>query len=443
LNKISGISSSIYSNHPIRIIVNRFKKNGLEYFSIFVLLFSVLRGLIPIFTRNASLAQPSYSFSFLAGLILSFYGIYSCFILKNNEMYKGIRTLLILNLILTIYWILPLLILIPSFNLLMDTAYKCWFIFSIYAFYKVPEEKIILAFKIISIFVGGFIFIDFISLNTSLIPNGYDSTMARYRLLRSDFPDILSRTAIFYRPKGILGAGILPHDSGNLLAILSCYWIAMNYRYQKRDNSIFLLSIFCTFCLILSQSVTNLIVAFFCIMIIFLSYYKKFFSFSNISKTLVLVIPFISWIVIKFSENIKLLGILWSGRVVNADWKGMTRFFGDSTIMDNLYSFFFGYGHLLNLSEIADLTELALVKILFEYGFFHASIFLGLLIAPMFIYLFKGQKKNRKYFFPYFIAILVSFLSLMHYGSILRTTNIFVFLAMYSQLLKMYFVEKT
>jgi hypothetical protein len=387
-------------------------------------------------TENGSLALPTYHFSYFLGICLASYGFFKIVYSSSPLITKPVRYLLILNLILTLYWLLPLLIFIPSTNLLVGLAYKCWLPFAVYAFIKVPEKKLIQIFKIITLVVAGFIFLDFISLNTTLIPNGYNLTIARYKLLRPEFIT-MSRTGIFLRPNGILGEGYLPHDSANLLAIFSVYWLALSFHPQKGNFIVFLLAVISIITLLLTQSASNIIAGFVGLLFVLFTYRRNVFSLKNNLKLILLFLPLCTWIYTKYSEGLSMLWV-WNNRISasSGDWEGMVHF-GSSSFGANLFSFLFGYGQTLEISEVGGEAEQAFIKAIFEYGILHASIFHLFLFAPVIIYIINRANLNKMDIFPYVIAIFVGFLSLWHYGSILRTTNILIFFSMYGQVIRM------
>jgi len=415
---------------------NDLKNKKLIFFLLFVLLFSVIRGLVPLITLNGSLATPTYNFSYFLGFVLAGYGFYRAFFFSKQIMKKEIRYLLILNFFLTIYWVFPLIIFIPSIELFVDLINKCLFPFALYAFFIVPEKKLLSVFKIITIIVAGFVLFDFISLNTELIPNGKDLTFARYTLLRSDFEGV-GRTGLFLRPNGILGAGKLPHDSANLLAMFSVYWLALSFRKYKNNYSAPLLAIFSIVSLLLSQSASNIVAGLLGLLFVLFTYKRSVFSMKSMIKLFLIILSFFSWIYTKYSEELSMLWV-WSDRVsiARGDWAGMT-YYGQSDVFSNIFSFLFGYGQTLKISEVGYFAEQGLIKIIFEYGILHASIYFLFLLAPVIIYVFNKANLNKIDIFPYVIAVFVGFLSLWHYGSVLRTTNIFVFFAMYGQAIRM------
>ena len=86
------------------------------------------------------------------------------------------------------------------------------------------------------------------------------------------------------------------------------------------------------------------------------------------------------------------------------------------------------------LLYVANVTEIGFIGTLMEYGFLYFSLFMLLLSYPVVVY-FK-QIKPTKIAIPYVVAVFVGFLSLWHYGTVLRTTNIFVYFSIYAIALK-------
>ena len=433
------------------------KNIKLIYFSLFVLLLSVARGLVPLLTRDGSFALPTYYFSFLLGLLLASYGFYKACFSNENIITKKIKYLLVLNLIFTLYHILPLLILLSSMKIILSMVNLLWFPFAVYAFIKIPEKKLIFVFKVITLIVAGFVIYDFISINTMIIPNGIESTNARYKLLRPDYV-LFSYSGMYGRPNGILGEGYLPHDSANLLALFSVFWLSLSFRTVKGHFIIIFLSIISIIALLLTQSASNIIAGVVGLFIVLFTYKNKIFTLKNLFIIILLPMPLYLWLLDKYVYYFKFLSA-WFARVdpsYNAMWKAMFYFgsLGDSgrgysaikhtssSVLADIISFLFGYSISLKISDVGLWTELAFIKILFEYGFIHAIIIFLLLSMPCILYIFKKHHFNKFDIFPYVITIFVALLTLWHYGSILRTTNIFVFLAVYGQFIRVYVNSK-
>jgi hypothetical protein len=80
-------------------------------------------------------------------------------------------------------------------------------------------------------------------------------------LLRPEF-NAISSTGLFLRPNGILGAGLLPHDSANLLAMFSVFWLSLSFHARKGNFIAFFFAIIYIVTLLLTQSASNIIAVF-------------------------------------------------------------------------------------------------------------------------------------------------------------------------------------
>jgi len=275
---------------------------------------------------------------------------------------------------------------------------------------------------------------DFILLNTTLISNGFDIALSRQKTLRPDFSGF-GVTGIYMRPTGLFGTNS-PHDSANMLAILFVYWLAMLFKNNKGFwSSMSMYVLFSFIALLLSMSASNIIAGFVGMVAVFFVYNKKIFLKKSTLGFGILIIPFFSWLYINHYDSIKLLWVFTERLGVKGDWKGLSSYYGNNTWND-LFSFIFGWGSSLDITRAGYYAEQALVKGLFEYGIFHSTVFYIFLLFPVFIYILDGKRLDKFDCFPYIIPIFVGFLSLWHYGSILRTTNIFVFYAIYAQFLR-------
>ena len=216
------------------------------------------------------------------------------------------------------------------------------------------------------------------------------------------------------------------------------YWLALSFRSHKNYFITYFLTFISILTLLLTQSASNIIAGLVGLFIILFVYKRNIFSLNNILKSLILIIPLGIWVYNKYGESIKLL-LIWFERVSpeKGNWSGMT-YYGQSDFFSNLFSFLFGYGNILKISEVGYYAEQAFIKAIFGYGIFHATIFFLLLSAPVIIYLLNRNRLDKMEVFPYVIAVFVGFLSLWHYGSVLRTTNIFVFFALYGQFTRIY-----
>src|SRR3972149_1714387 len=153
-------------------------------FALTVLVFSVTRGLVPILTKNASLATPTYFTAALLGVLLSSYGLNAALFTNSREIGKLLRTLLVINLLFFLVWLIPVVIIRPEFNSISEIIYIGLFSFSIYALIQIPEKIIIPTLSFLTLVIAAFVILEFIELNTFLIPNGYSLAFERQALLR-------------------------------------------------------------------------------------------------------------------------------------------------------------------------------------------------------------------------------------------------------------------
>lgn len=407
----------------------------LSGFALVVLVFSVIRGLVPILANNASLTMPTYHSSAIFGIVLSCYGLHAAF--TNSNIGKWPHRLLILNFFLYLYWVVPVVILGLDFKVIADVVYCGLFPFSVYGLIRIPEKRLIPILGFLTLVIAAFIIWDFISLNTLLIPDGFNKAVERQELLRPDNFEGHSRTGMIRRANGLLGSR--PHDSGNMLAIFFVYWIAMLFRARAHRILISGLAIVTLIGLLCSQSASNILAMFVGTLFVFVMYRKIILSHAGILPLviLLLVASFFIWGLIHYGIDLDMLWV-WSDRVSTdkGDWEGMSNL-GISYHWGDLYAVLFGHGSISE-SQIGVSTELAFIKLLVELGLIHWIVLISLLFYPATLFFSNKLRAYRQIAVPYIAAVLVGVLTLWHYGSVLRTTNIFVFFALYAQGLRIY-----
>ena len=182
-------------------INSRKSKLGLiSAFALTVLVFSVTRGLVPILTKNASLATPTYFTAAILGVLLSCYGLNAALFTNSREIGKLLRTLLVINLLFFLVWLIPVVILRLEFNSISEIIYIGLFPFSIYALIKIPEKIIIPTLSFLTLVIAAFVILEFIELNTFLIPNGHSLAFERQALLRPGVFEAFGKTGYLFRP---------------------------------------------------------------------------------------------------------------------------------------------------------------------------------------------------------------------------------------------------
>jgi hypothetical protein len=243
------------------------------------------------------------------------------------------------------------------------------------------------------------------------------------------------------RPVGILGHR--PHDAANLLAILSVYWVAMLFRKSTHKISIYIISVISISAMLMTQSASNIVAFFMGIFFIMSVYRRKLFKFTSYLHLLYFIliltaVGFLSRIFLdmKYDFLFQWLRRTFSGSV----WANMVSL-GITNIGKDLLVVFTGHGSSLGFSSVGNTSEIAFIKMLMEFGLIAWIAIMIILIYPIWCYVLN-RSKNKQLALPYIAAILVGVISLWHYGSVLRTTNIFVFFALYACALKIFANER-
>ena len=406
-------------------------------FALIVLVFSVTRGFVPLLTGNAALARPTYNLSFVLGVFLSLMGLYLALFKKSHVTPKQLRLLLIGNFILHLIWLLPIVIYNPERNLIVGFAYTGLFPFAVFGFTRIPEKYLTAALAVCTLLLAGTVMWDFVELNTTLIPGGLDLAVKRQLLLRPDTFTAFGNTAGLMRAIGILGT--YPHDAGNLLAILSTYWIALLFRQGGSKIAICIISALAISGMLMTQSAANIVVFFVGVFFIIATYRRKIFNFTGAAGILT-ALGTVAVMLYVFANYLGIeSGMLWqwSKRIGPGGSWGDMMSLGITDVGRDLLTVFIGHSSSLGLSKVGDVSELGFIKIIMELGLIPAAVFLIVFIYPTWRYIStKGQGKQSA--LPYVAAILVGFISLWHYGSVLRTTNEFVFFTLYASAMKIF-----
>jgi hypothetical protein len=393
-------------------------------FAVLVLLFSASRGLVPILTSDAGTARVAYDASAILGITLSLCGIYLASQAQNDATGRLLRTLLFLNLSLFAWWLMPIMLFNPDPDWLLAPIYSAIFPFSIYALAKVPETTTRHCLAAITLLVAGFVLWEFAELNSGLIAGGLESATKRQELLRPGVYEAWTKTGDFIRPNGLFG--FRPHDSGNILAMLSIFWIATAL-LEGRISQV-ALGLFSGAALLMTMSASNILAAAIGVLVLLVVVSPP----QRFRALLAFLIIILAAYFVGETGGILDAAFAWTRRISPeyGDWAGMTKV-GEHTGLSEVFALLFGHGISLELSGFAVNSEIGFIAGYFEYGLLHYSIILYLLAYPIFASLVNHG--SRVAAIPYLLPIGVGVLSLWHYGSLLRTTNAFVFFALYAQ----------
>ena len=418
-------------------INSRKSKLGLiSAFALTVLVFSVTRGLVPILTKNASLATPTYFTAAILGVLLSCYGLNAALFTNSREIGKLLRTLLVINLLFFLVWLIPVVILRLEFNSISEIIYIGLFPFSIYALIKIPEKIIIPTLSFLTLVIAAFVILEFIELNTFLIPNGHSLAFERQALLRPGVFEAFGKTGYLFRPNGLFGS--IPEDVGNILAILFVYWFGMVFIVKRYKLFFYGVAIVTLSALFFTSTASNISASLVGATLVLVTNVKNKnknnLLFNSVISLAVLVILW--WASNHYGLNLEIFW-KWSFRASGeGDWENMLDFRAGDWLTDT-YAYLFGHGATLNISRIATM-EIGTVRWLFEYGLFHSLILFSILLYPVALFLSTKDRDGRLHALPYVAAVTVGVLSTWHYTSLIRTTNIFVFFALYAQALRIY-----
>lgn len=419
----------------MRFNIRIHKLGFFRVFTLFVMIFSVIRGFVPLLTGNAILALPTYGFSFILGVLLSLFGLYLALFKNNQIVSKQFRLLLFANLVSLLFWWIPVLVFSQSFNDKVAFFYTGLFPFSILCFSQVPEKFIITALKITTVAVAGAVICDYLLLNTNLVPNGYSLAIKYQLLLRPESFVGFGRTGNTLRAVGILGPR--PHDSGSLLAVLSVYWIASLLLRSEAKKFTFIFPLISVCGLLMTQTASNILVFCLGLFVIMLSYWKNNKSTTVLFLVAFVLVFFASFFMFNIFLDIKPVFLTqWLKRIgSNGAWVQMMSL-GIEDFGNDLFGVFIGHGTSLGFSNVGNVSEVAFIKLLVELGLITWMIFIFTLTYPI-LWFISNKNVDKQLAMPYIGAIFTGLVSLWHYGTILRTTNIFVFFALYACALKL------
>ncbi len=286
----------------------------------------------------------------------------------------------------------------------------------VFLFLRVPTHYLNVAIIIITVSLSYSVCSDYIS--TSSGPAGIQEVYEDNLKLRPDVFKALSRTGGKYRAAGYTGSY---HDSAHILGMaVSFFFISFILNRRLIHLGLFLCSMVS---LTLTQSASNIIVAI-ATLLVFVGYIliRK--------KTLSVYLYFISGMVCILA----LIGMYGNDMSVflervsaDGDWEGMAAGLGVDTLVSSI-PFFIG-GHAAGFGGDIMHVEVGLLGTIFELGIVYSVIFYGILLFPLLLFLkCKGVCFDA---LPALAAVVFGVLSLLHYGSLLRVTSVFLFYAFY------------
>lgn len=389
-----------------------------------VLFLSINRGLIVLLAGGRLSTQLFYYGVTIFCISVSLIGM----IRKKNQIIGGnmLHRILLINLLVYIYWI------VIEMSLGGDKESVSYFLrmalipFLIYMFLDINKNVLIRMLFVVSVIVSVSCILDFILLNTNVIANGKDFYLAYQRLLRQDGKPLLRHVASIYRAMGITGDS---YDSGNLMAILSVFWFGMLATRKSRYLIIFVPAFFIS--LLMTFSVSNIIAAFVGVAVIIIYKMRSLKSRDIFVAISACIAGYLMCFLTShfFNFNWSLI-TMWTKKFQKAELETMTAI-GGSDYFSDIFMLFAGHSQTVRISNVPSVTEFAVLKMAYHSGFFVLMMSLLLMLYPVLCFL-KSPKHTRKMMLPATVAVGVGVLSLWHYGSVIRSTNIFLFYTMFA-----------
>jgi hypothetical protein len=347
-------------------------------------------------------------------LILTIYGFVKSRGRGNSDL-AWLKVLMGLNLLLGIINIAGDLALGLPFDLGGFYLYLAPYI--VYLFLGVPARYLNLAVTVITLAISYSVCDNFYE--TSRGQEGFLNVYKYNQILRPDTFEALSHTGTIYRASGYTGSY---HDSAEILGMAAAFFFL---RFIIRGKIIDLgLSAVAMISMTMTQSAANIVVAIATIAI--------FTGYSLLTarkwKTIVcimLAMVFIGCVYARFGDVMS----IFTKRVGSGgDWSGMVNGLDPSTLFQSIPFFFLGHATAFS-SGIID-VESTFMKTLYQLGILHTIIIFWMMLYPL-----QRFFKVRSFCpeaLPSAAAVLFGFMSLIHYGSVFRETNIFLFFTFYA-----------
>lgn len=398
--------------------------NLIKILPLAVLFLSISRGLIAL--AGVVSTQILYYGVTTFGISISLIGI----IKKRSHIVGGrnLYLILMINLFSYIYWIATDMLLGGGKAEIYYFVQMALIPFIIYMFLDVDENVLVRMLFVVTVIVSASCVLDFILLNTDSIPNGIDLYSSYQSKIRQGGSPLFYNVAGVYRAMGITA---YMHDTGNLMAILVVFWFGMimtrrGLRYVIISMPLFIVALAMTF------SAANILAALAGVVAVII-YQVSSMRLKNISPLIVIfIVGSIICILIDYFYNFDWsLTTKWILKLQNAtEWELMTRI-GMSDFWADIFMLFAGHNVTTHISNISFITEFSVLKMAYTSGLFILMISLLLMLYPVLCF-FKSSRHTRKMMLPAVAAVAVGVLSLWHYGSLLRSTNIFLFYTMFA-----------
>ena len=352
----------------------------------------------------------------------------------SHDNYHLFKNIIYLNLLFGLFWFIIEIFLVGfSVGVIREFLIIFFAPISILIFLKMNYKTILYSVYIIVFIISISCIVDFwISNIFPGYPLGIElKNYYLYKALPSTIEIVPARIGSMVRAHGILGSY---HDSANILTFCSVF-IAGNLFFKKKKKILNAFLLFVSLiALICTLSLANIIACFIGLIIINFSVYKGL-----VLRTIFSFFVFI--LIIYFFESFFDLSkyVLPQLDPSGSKMKSML-LTGESNSFQNLVTMFIGHERSTGISDLGYFSEIAFVTLLMKFGILVFLPFLLVLTLPIYLYL-KSSKLLRKNLFVETLTLSIAVLTLWHYGSLVRSTSIFLFYAFYSLLIKKYYLE--
>jgi len=390
-----------------------------KYFVLGSFIFFTLRGW---FVVNLNIpTQLVYVLSSILLVTLSIYGFLIRSTLRDAHLIP-VKNLLLINLLMGVYFVVGEYLLGGSVDASLVYVFLAPYLLIV--FMRLPVTGVNNALLVVALGLAFSIYSNYY--NSVTLGGGYDYLMDYYTKLRPGFEGVSSSGANVYRLGGYAGSF---HDSANVLGMLGVYFFTKFLICRKFKL------LFITFLLFvamfLTYSAANIVFAILTCFVFSLYVVCRFQSVKIYLIMLMLALLIIS-IVCVVPEIFGFIERVGS----EGDYEGMVAAL--SVGMLSSPYFWIGHGYTFNSEWVV--TEVALLKGVHQLGLIHATLLYAMLIYPLWFYL-KNTNRSLS-MLPYLAAIIFGFLSLLHYGSLFRITNVAIFFAMYALFFTHALIEK-
>lgn len=411
----------------------KYKKNIAAYISklsVFIIGLTVFRGIIALIVKNPNISEQIYNTITSIVLIISLFAFMKYFTKSTLVIDVKFHKLLTINFfLLSIVAVVSYFIDKTKFDI--SILYLIILPYIIYYFASIPERYVIFLLRLISIVIAFFVVKDYFSLNTNLINIGRQDAFETQQLLRPEL-ESFTHTDGIYRAGGIQAS---VHDSGNLLGLLSIFWMAFYKRTNYKSIIYVIFSLITFLSMLLTQSGVNILITITLLILLNLqimaSHFLRFFFLAGLVTFLVIIFNTI------LPVSLLEISTTWLNRVNDFNsygWSGMTGYGIREFPSSEVIHIFVGQAKATN--SIIYKVEARFLKHLYDFGLIPFIAFYQTLLYPIFRYYFS-LPNTKNLLMPYTYCILFGVISTIHYGSIFRMPNILILYLMFAMFFKL------